>query len=70
MEKYDFVRKWQPIATAPSNAELELSILDAGEYHALAFPCLRDGSGWRDARLDRPLLLLPTHWRLWDGKRD
>ena len=31
-------QKWQPIATAPANAALELSIYDKGEYHELAFP--------------------------------
>jgi hypothetical protein len=48
---------------------LELSIYDKGEYHALAFPCQRDGSGWRDVRANRPMPLEPTHWRLWDRKR-
>ena len=69
MEEYDFVRKWQRIATAPSNIELELSIYEKGEYHALAFPVRRDGSGWRDVRANRPLGFEPTHWRLWDPKR-
>ena len=35
---------WQPIATAPTDADLELSIYEDGEYHALVFPCRRDGS--------------------------
>ena len=59
----------KPIATAPENVELELSIHDDGEYHALVFPCQRDGSGWRDVRAKRPVLLKPTHWRLWEGDR-
>jgi hypothetical protein len=33
------------------------------EYHALVFPCRRDGSGWRDVRANQPLPLQPTHWR-------
>ena len=37
--------------------ELELSIYDKGEYHALAFLCRREGSGWRDVRVDRVFLL-------------
>jgi len=40
-----------------------------GEYHALAFPSQRDGSGWRDVRANRRLPLEPTHWRLWELKR-
>jgi hypothetical protein len=60
---------WKPIAAAPANVELELSIYDRGEYHALTFPCRREGSRWRDVRASRLILLEPTHWRLWD-KRD
>jgi hypothetical protein len=59
MEK---VAKWQPIATASASAELELSIYDKGEYHALAFPSRREGSGWRDVRANRFFLLEPSHW--------
>jgi hypothetical protein len=61
---------WNPIATAPADTDLELSIYDQGEYHALAFPCRRDGSGWRDVGANRPMRLKPTHWRLWEDKRE
>ena len=63
MEK---VSDWKPIATAPAEAYLELSIYDNGEYHALVFPCRRDGTGWRDMSADRFVLLQLTHWRPWD----
>ena len=42
MEK---VADWKPIATAPVDADLELSIYEDGEYHALVFPCRRDAQG-------------------------
>jgi hypothetical protein len=54
---------WRPIATAPADVELELSIFDNREYHALAFPCRRADLGWRDVRAGRPVVLEPTHWR-------
>ena len=57
--------EWKPIATAPADLELELGIYDKGEYHALVFPCRRDGLGWRDVEANLPLLLEPTHWRPW-----
>ena len=57
--------EWKPIATAPADLELELGIYDKGEYHALVFPCRRDGLGWRDVQANLPLLLEPTHWRPW-----
>jgi len=66
MEK---VADWKPIATAPVDADLELSIYEDGEYHALVFPCRRDGSGWRDMSANRPLPLLLTHWRPWRHSR-
>jgi hypothetical protein len=62
MEK---VSDWQPIATAPAETDLELSIYDEGEYHALVFPCRRDGSGWRDEGANGRMPLRPTHLRLW-----
>jgi hypothetical protein len=62
MEK---VSDWQPIATAPAETDLELSVYDEGEYHALMFPCRRDRSSWRDVGASRRMRLQPTHWRLW-----
>ena len=60
---------WKPIATAPADLELELSIYDKGEYHALVFPCRRDDWGWRDVLANRPLSFEPTHWRPWNEQR-
>lgn len=60
---------WHPIATAPAEVDLELSIYDNGGYHALAFPCRRDGLEWRDVRARRSMSLEPTHWRVWDHQR-
>jgi hypothetical protein len=61
---------WQPIATAPAAVDLELSIYDNGEYHVLVFPCQREGSRWHDVRAHRSMALEPTHWRIWDHRRD
>ena len=66
METTVSILDWRPIATAPAYADLELSVYDNGEYHALVFPCRRDGSGWRDVRT--PVPLQPTHWRRWDRR--
>lgn len=62
-------KEWKPIASAPANVELELNIYDKGKYYALTFPRRRDGIGWRDVRVNRPIVLEPTHWRPWDRKR-
>jgi hypothetical protein len=56
---------WKTIDTAPSDMALELSIFAGSEYHALVFPCRRDGSVWRDVAANRPIHVKPTHWRPW-----
>jgi hypothetical protein len=61
---------WQPITTAPIQVDLEVSIYDDGEYHALVFPCRRDSSGWRDLSLNRLVPIKPTHWRPWSQKKN
>ncbi len=60
---------WKPIATAPTQVDLEISIYDDGEYHALVFPCKRDDSGWRDLCLNRLVPIKPTHWRPWPQEK-
>jgi hypothetical protein len=67
--KMEKVSDWKRIATAPADADLEVSVYDEGEYHALVFPCRRDGSGWRDVSANRSMPLRPTHWRLWEHRR-
>ena len=57
--------KWNPIVTVPSDIELELCVYDNGQYHALAFPCRRNGVGWSDVRRNKMVLVRPTHWRPW-----
>lgn len=59
--------EWIPIASAPTDVDLELSVYDKGEFHALVFPCRRDGLGWLDIRRNRLVLFEPTHWRLWEN---
>jgi hypothetical protein len=68
MEKTVSTLDWRPIATAPAGADLEISVYDRGEYHALVFPCQRDGAGWRDVRANRLMPLHPTRWRRWDRR--
>ena len=56
-------------ALSLTKVDLELSVYAEGDYHALVFPCRRDGSGWRDVSANRKMPLQPTHWRLWHHKR-
>ena len=52
---------WNPIGTAPTDAELELCVHDGEEYHTLAFPCRRKGVGWSDVRLNKMVPIRPTY---------
>ena len=54
MEKPVPTLDWRPIVTAPPDTDLELSVQENGEYHALIFPCRRDGSGWRGCQAAVP----------------
>lgn len=57
--------QWQPIATAPFDRDLELAVLEAGETHALVFPCRRAPAGWLRSATEDPVKVHPTHWREW-----
>jgi hypothetical protein len=57
--------QWNLIATVPSDIELALCVYDNGEYHALAFPCRRNGVGWSDVRRNKMVPIRPTHWKPW-----
>ena len=59
---------WQTIATAPFDRDLELAVIDiGGDVHALVFPCRRVLHGWVKAKMEMPVNVHPTHWRVWDG---
>jgi hypothetical protein len=57
--------EWHPIASAPSDRDLELSVIEDGEVHSLVFPCRRTQSGWVRTSTGEPVFVDPTHWREW-----
>ncbi|MGE5157247.1 MAG: hypothetical protein ACM3OF_03775 [Gemmatimonas sp.] len=57
--------KWQTIAGAPYDLDLELAVIDAEGPHALVFPCRRDHSGWIKTETAEQVDVHPTHWREW-----
>jgi len=56
---------WRPISTAPSDAALELAVINSDGIHALVFPCRRNLGGWVNAETKDRVEVNPTHWRLW-----
>lgn len=57
--------KWLPVAIAPTDADLEVCVIDKGGVHALIFPCRKNGTDWVDASSKKRIDIAPTHWRLW-----
>ena len=60
-----FVAMWQPITTADFGQDLQLSVIDRDEVHALVFPCRRVPDGWINAKTGERIRVSPTHWRAW-----
>ncbi|HEY2228280.1 MAG TPA: hypothetical protein VGI22_11205 [Xanthobacteraceae bacterium] len=60
---------WIPIASAPFDQELELSVIEENEVHALLFPCRRTARGWVNASIKASVSVRPTHWRPWPPTR-
>ena len=57
--------EWQPISSAPFDQDLELSVIEANEAHALVFPCRRTANGWVNVKMNSQVFVNPTHWRPW-----
>ena len=65
-EVHSSTEEWLPVSSAPSDADLEVCIIDFdGILHALEFPCHKDKIGWFDAMTKKRLNIQPTHWRRW-----
>jgi hypothetical protein len=70
MGVYNLSENWLPISIAPSDADLEVCVLDRrGEAHALVFPVRKNGMDWFDAATKKRIDIAPTHWRKWTERR-
>jgi hypothetical protein len=61
--------KWLPVSIAPSDSDLEVCVIEAGEVYALIFPCRKQGIDWVDPSTKKRVDIAPTHWRRWADKR-
>ena len=69
MAVHPLPRNWLPVSIAPSDAELEVGVMDKGDVHALVFPVRKNGTDWVDASTKKRVDIQPTHWRRWaDGR--
>jgi hypothetical protein len=60
--------KWLPVSIAPSDADLEVCILNEQGLHALVFPVRKRGADWVDASTKKRIDIQPTHWRTWTDR--
>lgn len=60
---------WLSASVAPSDADLEVCVIDRQGVHTLAFPARWSGYGWRSAHSQRRLDIDPTHWRPWSAEQ-
>ena len=58
--------EWLPISSAPSDADLEVCVMDNHGIHALVRPCRKNGKGWVDVSTKKYVDIQPTHWRKWN----
>jgi hypothetical protein len=61
---------WRSISSAPFEEDLELSVIEDDEVHALLFPCRRTARGWANASAKSAVSVRPTHWRPWSKAPD
>jgi hypothetical protein len=64
------VNEWHPASSAPFDEDLELSVIEKGEVHALVFPCRRTTTGWINTSTKFAVSVDPSHWRPWSDKPD
>ena len=62
---YSVPYKWVRVSSAPSDANLEVCVMDNHGIHALVFPCRKEGAEWVDASTKKHVDIQPTHWRKW-----
>ncbi len=68
IDLHKLLDKWLSVSIAPSDADLEVCVIDGSGVHALVFPVRKSGNDWVDAATKRRIDIVPTHWRKWsDG---
>jgi hypothetical protein len=60
--------EWHPVASAPFDRDLQLSVIETDEVHSLVFPCQRTRSGWRRASTGSVVSIEPSHWQEWSAE--
>jgi hypothetical protein len=69
MALHSLPEKWLPISIAPSDADLEICVMDNSGTVALVFPVRKSGVEWVDAVTKKRVDVQPTRWRKWTERR-
>jgi hypothetical protein len=64
-ERHHSPDQWLPISIAPEDCDLQVGAIDKNGVGAWAFPCRKRNDLWFNAWHDEPVLICPTHWRIW-----
>ena len=57
--------QWLPISIAPEDCDLQVGAMDKSGVRAWTFPCRKRSALWFNAWRNEPVLIYPTHWRIW-----
>jgi hypothetical protein len=57
--------RWLPISIAPEDCDLQLGVIDKGGVRSWEFPCRKRQAVWFNVWANEPMLIYPTHWRVW-----
>jgi hypothetical protein len=69
MSKPDKNDQWLPIQIAPDECDLELGRPDKTGILPWTFPCRRRSGMWFNVWAGEPVLISPSHWRIWRSSR-
>lgn len=65
MRDFGSQRHWLPIEIAPDDCDLQLGERHKSGVVPWTFPCRRKSGVWFNAWTAEPVLICPTHWRIW-----
>jgi hypothetical protein len=57
--------EWLPISIAPEDCDLQLGAIGRDGISPWAFPCRKHRALWFNVWTGEPVLIHPTHWRIW-----
>jgi len=69
MSDFNTNREWLPIQIAPDDCDLELGQPDKTGIVPWTFPCRRRAGIWFNVWAGEPVLISPSHWRIWRCRR-